>query len=121
MTGFGWWIPPPFRVLAENMLGHDNPDHRRLRKLVDQAFNRQSIESMRPRIAAICDGLLDRMTGRRTVDLLEALARPLPLAVIGELLGLPASDRGRFRRWVKRSSPSRPCGGSSACCRAFCN
>jgi cytochrome P450 len=101
MTGLGWWIPPPLRVLSQNMLGHDNPDHRRLRRLVDQAFNRQSIESLRPRIAGVCDGLLDRMTGRGTVDLLEALARPLPLVVIGELLGLPATDRGRFRRWVK--------------------
>ena len=42
-----WWMPRTLRVLAENMLGHDDPDHRRLRKLVDQAFNRQSVEGMR--------------------------------------------------------------------------
>jgi cytochrome P450 len=101
MIGLGWWVPPPLRVLAENMLGHDNPNHRRLRKLVDQAFNRQSIESLRPRIAAICDRLLDRVEVRTMVDLVQALAAPLPLTVISELLGLPASDRTRFRRWVK--------------------
>jgi cytochrome P450 len=83
------------------MLGHDGPDHRRLRKLVDQAFSRHSVGGMRPRIEALCDGLLDRMAGGGPVDLMEALARPLPLTVICELLGLPEEDRPRFRRWVK--------------------
>src|SRR5262249_26736594 len=67
-----WWMPRSFRVLHENMLGHDDPDHRRLRRLVDQAFNRQSVEGMRQRIGDLCDGLLNRMAG--TVDLMEALA-----------------------------------------------
>jgi cytochrome P450 len=56
---------------------------------------------MRPRITAICDGLLDRMAGAGPVDLMEALARPLPLTVICELLGLPEEDRPRFRQSVK--------------------
>jgi cytochrome P450 len=102
-VGFRWWawLPRSVRVLNENMLSHDGPDHRRLRKLVDQAFSRHSVEGMRPRIGAICDGLLDRMAGRGPVDLMEALARPLPLTVICELLGLPEEDRPRFRQWVR--------------------
>src|SRR5262249_23707987 len=96
-----WWMPRPLRVLTETMIGHDDPAHRRLRRLVDQAFNRHSVESMRQRIAGICDGLLERMTGAGPVDLMEALARPLPLTVICELLGLPEEDRPNFRRWVK--------------------
>ena len=101
MAGMRWWMPRTLRVLAENMLGHDDPDHRRLRKLVDQAFSRQGVEGMRERIGGICDGLLDRMNGSGTVDLLEEIARPLPLAVICELLGLPEEDRPAFRQWVK--------------------
>src|SRR4051812_30826224 len=100
-AGVRWWMPPTLRVLAENMLGHDDPDHRRLRRLVDQAFNRQSVEGMRRRIGDLCEGLLDRMAGAGTADLMEGLARPLPLAVICELLGLPEEDRPRFRKWVR--------------------
>lgn len=100
-AGMRWWMPRTIRVLAANMLSYDNPDHRRVRKLVDQAFNRQHVEGLRPRIGDICDGLLDRIAGAGTADLLETVARPLPLAVICELLGLPEEDRPNFRRWVR--------------------
>ena len=100
-AGMRWWMPRTLRVLGENMLGYDDPDHRRLRKLVDQAFNRQSVEGLRGRIGGLCDGLLDRLAGTGPVDLMEGLARPLPLAVICELLGLPEEDRPQFRRWVQ--------------------
>jgi cytochrome P450 len=100
-AGMRWWMPRTLRVLAENMLSHDNPDHRRLRKLVDQAFNRQHVEGLRGRISDLCDHLLDRLAGPGPVDLMEGLARPLPLTVIGELLGLPEEDRPQFRRWVQ--------------------
>src|SRR6516162_9327910 len=101
-VGFRWWawLLRSIRVLTENMNSHDGPDHRRLRKLVDQAFSRHSVEEMRPRIEAICDGLLDRMAGAAVVDLMEGLARPLPLAVICELLGLPEEDRP-LRQWAR--------------------
>jgi cytochrome P450 len=100
-AGMRWWMPRTLRVLAENMLSYDDPDHRRLRKLVDQAFNRQNVEGLRGRISDICDGLLDRLADAGSVDLMEGLARPLPLTVICELLGLPEEDRPQFRRWVQ--------------------
>jgi cytochrome P450 len=93
-------MPRTLRVLADNMLTHDNPDHRRLRRLVEQAFSRQSVENMRGRIGVLCDGLLDRLAGKQTVDLLEEWARRLPVAVICELLGLPDEDRPKFTRWT---------------------
>jgi cytochrome P450 len=101
LAGMRWWMPRTLRILAENMLSYDDPDHRRLRKLVDQAFNRQHVEGLRPRIGALCEELLDRLAGAGPVDLLEGLARPLPLAVICELLGLPEEDRPNFRHWVR--------------------
>jgi cytochrome P450 len=94
-------LPRIVRVFSDNMLAHDNPDHRRLRRLVEQAFSRHSVETMRGRIGVLCDGLLDSLAGRETVDLLEEWARPLPVAVICELLGLPDEDRPKFTRWVK--------------------
>jgi cytochrome P450 len=101
-SGKLWWLPRRIRVLSENMMQYDNPDHRRLRKLVDQAFSRHSVENMRDRIADLCDGLLDRLAGKEQVDLLEEWARPLPLAVICELLGLPDEDRPKFTEWARR-------------------
>jgi cytochrome P450 len=94
-------LPRILRVFSDNMLRHDNPDHRRLRRLVEQAFNRHSVDSLRGRIGDLCDALLDGLAGRETVDLLEAWARPLPVAVICELLGLPEEDRPMFTRWAK--------------------
>jgi cytochrome P450 len=94
-------LPRILRVFSDNMLRRDKPDHRRLRRLVEQAFSRHSVENMRSRIGVLCDGLLDGFAGRETVDLLEEWARPLPVAVICELLGLPDEDRPKFTRWVK--------------------
>ena len=97
-------IPRSFRRLADNMLGTDDPDHRRLRNLVERAFRRRNVEQMGGRIGALTDGLLDRIAPRlaagETVDLVPELAKPLPLGVICELLGLPEADRPRFLRWA---------------------
>jgi cytochrome P450 len=94
-------LPRTLRVFSDNMLRHDNPDHCRLRRLVDQAFSRHSVENMRGRIGALCDGLLAGLAAKQTVDLLDEWARPLPVAVIGELLGLPEEDRPMFTQWAK--------------------
>jgi cytochrome P450 len=94
-------LPRILRVFTDNMLYHDDPDHRRLRRLVEQAFSRHSVENLRGRIGVLCDGLLDGLAGRETVDLLQEWARPLPVAVICELLGLPDEDRLKFTRWVR--------------------
>jgi cytochrome P450 len=51
-------LPRLLQVFSDNMLAHDNPDHRRLRRLVEQAFSRHSVETMRGRIGVLCDGLL---------------------------------------------------------------
>jgi cytochrome P450 len=93
-------MPRTLRVVSEDMLHHDNPDHRRLRRLVEQAFSRHTVENLRGRIGVLCDGLLDGLAGKQTVDLLGEWARPLPVAVICDLLGLPDEDRPKFTRWA---------------------
>ena len=64
-------MPRTVRVVSEHMLTRDNPDHRRLRRLVKQAFSRRSVENLRGRIGVLCDGLLPGLAGREPVDLLE--------------------------------------------------
>ncbi|GDY32077.1 cytochrome P450 family protein [Gandjariella thermophila] len=90
-------------ALAGNMLGTDPPEHTRLRRLLSAAFTQRRVEGLRPRVQAITDGLLDAVSGRREVDLMDALAFPLPITVICELLGVPAADRDDFRRWTTAS------------------
>jgi cytochrome P450 len=101
---FQLMLPGLFRKLSQNMIGKDEPDHRRLRLLVDQAFQRQNISALRPRIETLTNHQLDVVAqaasaGGGEVDLIEHLARPIPLAVICELLGLPEEDRPKFRQW----------------------
>ncbi|MCP3819201.1 cytochrome P450 [Streptomyces sp. A3M-1-3] len=87
------------RVVGPYLLVLDPPDHTRLRKLVAREFTARRVEELRPRIQRITDGLLDALPAHGRADLVEALAFPLPLTVICELLGVPALDRAAFRRW----------------------
>ncbi|MCB5169526.1 cytochrome P450 [Streptomyces bambusae] len=82
-----------------NMLEMDPPHHTRLRKLVAREFTAHRIEALRPRVQELTDSLLDAMAARedRRTDLIEALAFPLPMTVICELLGVPDLDREPFR------------------------
>ena len=81
-----------------NFVRMDPPQHRKLRTLVSQAFTPKVVAGLEPRIAELTTDLLDR-TGER-FDLIDALAYPLPVVVIAELLGIPASDRQLFRTWA---------------------
>jgi cytochrome P450 len=82
------------------MLFADPPDHTRLRRLASRAFTPRSVEALRPRVVALVDGLLDRF-GPGEVEVMDALAFPLPVTVIGEMLGIPAEDRPQFRPLVR--------------------
>jgi cytochrome P450 len=103
IAGMRWWMPQILATLANNMLAADEPDHRRLRDIVDEAFRRRAVLDMEPRILAIADELADRLFAAGTpADLVERYARNLPLAVICELLGLPSADRPKFTAWAAR-------------------
>jgi cytochrome P450 len=83
---------------ARSMLDRDPPDHTRLRRLVSKAFTPRAVEALRPRITGLVDEMLDAAEGQRQVDLVDALAFPLPFAVIGEMLGTPPADHERIRQ-----------------------
>src|SRR5215216_1903954 len=94
------FLPRTISLLALNMLGHDDPEHRRLRGLVDTAFQRRSIEAIGPIITDVTERLLDQMKDLKQTDLMETFCRDLPLSVICVMLGLPDRDHDRFKRWL---------------------
>jgi cytochrome P450 len=77
----------------------DDPDHKRIRGLVSQAFNQRAVDAFRPRIRAITDQLLDALTGRDSFDVIAEYAAPLPIIVIAEMLGVETRDVAQFKRW----------------------
>ena len=101
VAGLQWWMPAIVRTLAASMLSMDDPDHRRLRDIVDEAFRRRAVLGMEPHIQAIGDELADQLFAEGSpADLVERYARKLPLSVICELLGLPLADRAKFTDWA---------------------
>ena len=105
VAGMRWWMPSIFRVFAKNMLTVDEPDHSRLRGIVEEAFRRRPVLDMTPRIRAIADQLADELFGQASpADLVVRYARALPLSVICELLGLPLADRPKFMAWANRAT-----------------
>ena len=85
---------------ADSIIGMDPPEHTRLRKLVASAFTARRVEAMRPRVAAIVDGLIGGFITRpQPADLMTSFSGPLPVRVICELLGVPTADMDKFRTW----------------------
>jgi len=91
-----------FRNDHSNMLVSDPPDHTRLRGLVTRAFTPRTVETLRPSIVTLVDELLDGFGGGEgEVEFMDALAFPLPVTVIGEMLGVPPGDRAGLRPLVR--------------------
>jgi cytochrome P450 len=87
------------QLFAASLISTDPPRHRQLRSLVTQAFTPKAVEALAPRISILADELLNGIASKGTADLIEALAYPLPVIVIAELMGIPAEDRDRFKQW----------------------
>ncbi len=100
------WDSGAYRALHENfavgMAQTDPPDHTRVRGLVSAAFTPRRIEGLRARIGELVDGYLDPHLSTGRIELVAALAHPLPAVVIAEMAGFPVADRARFRDWTYR-------------------
>lgn len=87
------------RTLRDIIVFTDQPDHRRLRRLLTTAFTPRMVEQAKPMIARVADRLLGELAGD-VLDLHNGLTYPLPAMVVGELLGIPDADRAAFQAWA---------------------
>ncbi len=85
-----------------SMLFMDDPNHKRLRGLINKAFTPRAVEAMRPRIRAIADALLADIK-TETFDVIEQFAAPLPVVVIAEMLGIDSAQHAQFKHWSDTS------------------
>jgi cytochrome P450 len=95
------WIPPMLKPFEQNMLDLDSLDHTRLRALVHKAFTPRLVEQMRDQIQALTSELLERAEANGSMDLVADFALPLPLTIIGRILGVPVKDNQKFHRWTR--------------------
>jgi unspecific monooxygenase len=101
---FGRTPPPAWQApfddsLRVQLIDMEPPDHTRLRRLVSTAFTPRTVEALRPRVTELVDGLVGAARERGEFDLLADVIERLPVAVIAELLGIPAADRPLLRPW----------------------
>ena len=91
---------PLLNVDHPTMLGVDAPDHTRLRKLVAQGFLHKYVQSLAPAIARLTDELLDATPPDADhIEIMQAVAKPLPAIVIAEMMGVPVDERHLFEHW----------------------
>ena len=91
------FAPRSMRILGNQMVTQDDPNHARLKNLVHKAFTPARIASLHGRIEVITKDLLDDAAKRDVIDIVEDFALPLPMTVISEMLGVPEHMRKPFR------------------------
>jgi cytochrome P450 len=89
---YDWFVPM--------IVNHDGDDHRRLRSLVNKAFTPRMINNLRPFIRAEAERLAEHLRSVEVCEFVEDFGNPLPLAVMCELLGVPAEDYDTFHLWT---------------------
>ncbi len=101
---FPFPLPKSVSLIANSMITEDEPDHRRLRNLVHQAFTHHSLAKMEGRIEQLTNDLLDKAEKQGTVDLKQAYALPIPVTVIQEMVGVADEDMPQFYNGLKALS-----------------
>jgi len=97
-------LPRMFRLLMSSMVYKDDPDHARLRRLVNKAFTPRMVQQMTGEIERIVTELFDKVEqrGGEIIDLVGDVAVPLPLSVISTMLGVGNEDRNEFHVLMER-------------------
>ena len=81
------------------MIDMDDPAHLLRRKLVNSGFTRKRVTEKEPSIGRLCDALIDAVCERGECDFVRDIAAPLPMALIGDMLGVLPEDRGTLLKW----------------------
>ena len=92
-------LNPIGQVMIKQMLFMDAPAHTRLRGLASQAFAPHRVELLRAHIQEITDDLLEAVLPGGSMDVIAALAEPLPCIVMAEMLGVPVEDHKQLKAW----------------------
>ncbi|MEM1197737.1 MAG: cytochrome P450 [Pseudomonadota bacterium] len=90
---------PLFEHHTTSLVFSDPPLHTRVRKLIVGALSPRAIAHMEPGLVTLVDSLLDGLAEKGEVDLIEDFASAIPIEIIGNLLGVPRSERGPLRGW----------------------
>lgn len=87
------------RYIRESFIDLEPPRHTRLRRLVAKAFTRRSSEAFRPRLEDAANSILDVTLQAGSMEVIEEYAKPIPLAMIADLMGIPTEDHGKLLKW----------------------
>lgn len=90
---------PLYEHHTNSLVFNDPPLHTRVRKVMVGAMNPRALAQMEPGLIELVDSLLDQMQAKGTVELIEDFAGAIPIEIIGNLLGIPRSERGPLRDW----------------------
>jgi cytochrome P450 family 142 subfamily A polypeptide 1 len=91
-------IRPKFPALPM-MIDFDAPEHVRRRRLVSEGFTPKRVRAMEDNLRAVCDSIIDSVCERGSCEFVSEVAAPLPIIVIGDMLGVAPSDRADLLRW----------------------
>lgn len=97
---FPFPMPKTVSLLINSMINEDDPNHRRLRNLVHKAFTPRRLAYLDERIETLTHELLDKAEKQGTVDLIEAYALPIPVTVIGEMVGVNQEEIPEFAGYM---------------------
>jgi hypothetical protein len=92
-------LAPIARVMVRQMLFLDPPQHSRVRGLAAVAFTPRRVKRLRDHIEEIADSLIDAVSSREEMEVMEDFANPLPAIVTAEMLGVPIDDHRRLKDW----------------------
>jgi cytochrome P450 len=92
-------LGPIARVMVRQMLFLDPPEHTRVRGLAAAAFTPRRVEHLRGRVQEITDSLIDAVLADRRMDVMDAIANPLPAIVTAEMFGMPSGDHRMLKDW----------------------
>lgn len=106
-VGKSFWsflVPKTLNLVLSSMINQDDPQHKRLRRLVHKAFTPRSVEQMTERIHTFTGELLDKLEPNREIDLIQSYALPIPVTVISWMLGVESHEVPAFSKTIRALS-----------------
>ena len=94
-------LPKSVRALAQSMIVDDDPNHRRLRNLVQKAFTARALSALEPQIQQLNDKLLDQLESQNRIDVKQDFGLPVPAAVISKIMGITREEMPHFQQMMR--------------------